>query len=91
MGLIVELVSNIDQEVHKWEQRRDNAVKRAKADLDLIVPLVEDYYDCRKPTEGKVVYKWEVGKGVDEFVRFLDGFMLVVVQYPNSEVKVSRV
>lgn len=91
MGLLVELVSSVHEEVDKWNKRRLNAINKAKVDLDLIVPLVEDYYDCRRPTEGKVVYSWRVGKGADEFRRFLDGFKVVVVQYPNSEIKVSRV
>lgn len=90
MGLIVELVSSLVMEEKRWEERKKIAIERAKIDLDLIVPLVEDYYDARRPTLDRVVYSWEVGKGMDEFRRFLDGFMVVAMQYPGTEVKVRR-
>lgn len=89
MGIRVELVSSIEREVGKWEDRKRVAVERAMVDLGLIVGLVEEYYDARRPVGERVVYEWEVCGGVEEFRRFLDGFMVVVGQYEGAEVRVS--
>lgn len=90
MGIRVELLSEYDVELIMWEDRKRIAVERAKEDLNLIVPLVEGYYDDRRPQGDKVVYSWEVGTGVEAFRRFLDSFLVVSVQYPKAKVKVSR-
>ncbi len=90
MGIKVELLSEYEMELRSWEDRKRCAVERAKEDLNLIVPLVEGYYDDRKPEGDKVVYSWEVGVEIEVFKRFLDSFLLASAQYPKAKVKVSR-
>lgn len=90
MGFKVELLSGYEQELRKWEDRKGKAMERAKIDLNLILPLVEDYYNARKPEGDKVVYEWEVGRGLVEFERFLNGFIVACAQFPESRIKVSK-
>ncbi|MFA7287632.1 MAG: hypothetical protein WC055_02015 [Melioribacteraceae bacterium] len=86
----MELISEYSVEVEKWRGRKEKAVKRANEDLSLIVPLVEEYYEARRPVGDMVVYSWNVKGGVEGFKVFLNDFLKVCVCYPGTVVKVSR-
>ena len=60
MSLEISLVSGGDVEIENWKRRKQRAIEQAKEGLNLIVPLVEQYYDDRRPLENKCLYNGSI-------------------------------
>ena len=88
----IELISSVEEEVKVWEERKGRMMERARVDFDLLLDMVEDYYDMRRPEAGRVVFEWEVnsvgGFSPVNLSRLLEGFKIVSAQYPNAVIKV---